>query len=95
MITRAEAEKLGAVHAVTPAVLSLYVTLPLLPGEVSDLVAHARELIAAAEAVVGGPGNLSEEDRNHALEMLAVRDPSHPMAARLHSSATGKETACR
>jgi hypothetical protein len=81
MITQAEVEKLGAVHAITPAVLSLYVTLPPLPGEVSGLVAHTRELIA--EAVAGGPGNLSEEDRNQALEMLAARArewPGRPVA---------------
>jgi hypothetical protein len=78
MITRAEVEKLGAVHAITPAVLSLYVTLPPLPGEVSGLMAHARELIAAAEAMAGDPGHLGEEDRNHALEMLAARAREWP-----------------
>jgi len=71
MITRAEVEKLGAIHAITPAVLSLYVAVPALPWQLSDLAVHARELIAAAETVVGGPGNLSEEDRNGALEVLA------------------------
>jgi hypothetical protein len=78
MITRAEVEKLAAVHAITPAVLSLYVTLPQLPGEVSGLAAHARELIAMAEAVADGPGDLSEEDRNHALEMVTARARKWP-----------------
>jgi hypothetical protein len=78
MITRAEVEKLGAVHAITPAVLSLYVTLPSLPAELSDLTARARDLIAEAETVVGGPGSLSEEDRKRALEMLAARAREWP-----------------
>jgi len=78
MTTRAEVEKLGAVHAITPAVLSLYVTLPLLPGEVSGLRAHARELIAGAMAAAGDSGNLSEADRDHALEMLTARAREWP-----------------
>jgi hypothetical protein len=78
MITRAEVEKLGAVHAITPAVLSLYVTIPSLPGELSDLAAHARGLIAEAETLAGGPGRLSEEDRDQALEMLAARAREWP-----------------
>jgi hypothetical protein len=78
MITRAEVEKLAGVHAITPAVLSLYVSLPSRPGELGDLTAHACDLIAAAEAVAGGPGNLSEEDRDHALEMLAARAREWP-----------------
>lgn len=73
MITRAEVEKLGAVHAITPAVLSLYVTVPSPPSDPSRLEAHVRELIAAAEAVVGGPGNLGEGDRNRVVETLAAR----------------------
>jgi hypothetical protein len=78
MLTQEEVEKLGAVHAITPAVLSLYVTVPLVPGDVNRLAAHARELIAAAEAVVGAPGDLSEGDRNHVLEMLATRAREWP-----------------
>ena len=78
MITRAEVEKLGAVHTITPAVLSLYVTLPSLPGGLSDLAAHASDLIAEAEAVVGDAGRLSEEDRKRALELLAARAREWP-----------------
>ena len=73
MITRTEVEKLGAVHAITPAVLSLYVTFPTVSSDESRLEAHARDLIAAALAVVGGAGNLNEGDRNHVLEMLTAR----------------------
>ncbi len=76
VITRAEVEKLGAVHAVRPTILSLYLTVPSRPGELGDLAAYAGELISEADSAVGGPGGLSEEDRNCALEMLtaAARD---------------------
>jgi len=78
MITRAEVEKLAAVHSITPVVLSLYVTLPSRPGDLRDATAHACDLIAEAEAVVGGPGALSEQDRNRALEMVAARAREWP-----------------
>jgi len=71
MITRAEVEKLGAIHAVAPTILSVYLTVPPHPGEPGHLAARGGELIATAETAVGGPGCLSEEDRNNALEMLA------------------------
>ena len=64
MITLAEAEKLGARHAVEPTVLSLYLAVPpdpaplsLLAARADELIAAAQELIAAAEAV-GGSGRL-------------------------------------
>jgi hypothetical protein len=78
MITRAEVEKLAGVHAITPAVLSLYVSLPSRPGELGDLTAHVCDLIAGAEALAGGPGCLSKKDRDHALEMLAARASEWP-----------------
>jgi hypothetical protein len=71
MITQAEVEKLGAIHAVAPTILSVYLTVPSHPGEPGDLAARGGELIASAETAVGGPGCLSEEDRTNALEMLA------------------------
>jgi Bacterial archaeo-eukaryotic release factor family 10 len=71
MITRAEIEKLGAVHAVAPAILSVYLTVPSHPGQPGALAARGGGLIAAAQAAVGGPGCLSDEDRDSALEMLA------------------------
>jgi hypothetical protein len=71
MITRAEVEKLGAIHAVAPAILSVYLTVPSHPGEPGDLAARGGELIASAETAVGDPGCLSEQDRTNALEMLA------------------------
>ncbi len=72
VITRAEVEKLGAVHAVAPTILSVYLTVPSDPGELSDLAARAGELIAGAESAAGGPGLLGEEDRDYAVEMLAA-----------------------
>ncbi len=72
MITRAEVEKLGAVHAVAPTILSVYLTAPSPPGEPDDLAVRAGELIASAESQAGGPGLLGEEDRDRALEMLAA-----------------------
>ena len=71
MITRAEVEKLGAIHAVAPTILSIYLNIPSYPGEQGDLAARAGGLIAGAEYATGGLGFLSKEDRNYALEMVA------------------------
>jgi hypothetical protein len=51
MITRAQIEKLGALHAVESTMLSLYLAVP--PS--ANLTARAGELIAAAEAACGRP----------------------------------------
>jgi len=72
MITRAEVGKLGAVHVVESAVLSLYLTVPLDPAKLRSLPARASELIAAAEGTAGDRGRLREEDRNSVLQKLAV-----------------------
>src|SRR6187397_2682731 len=48
MITRAQIEKLGALHAVESTMLSLYLAVP--PS--ANLTARAGELIAAASTVV-------------------------------------------
>jgi release factor family 10 len=72
IFTRAEVEKLGAIHTAAPAILSVYLTVPSHPAEPRDLAARGGELIAIAETAVGGPGGLSDEDRNNALEMLAA-----------------------
>ena len=71
MITRADVHKLGAIHAVAPVILSVYLTVPPHPGEPGGLAARGGELIAAAETAAGGPGRLSEQDRTNALAMLA------------------------
>jgi len=64
MITRAEIEKLGALHVVQPAMLSLY----LAAAPPADLAAPAGELIAAAEAACGRP--IAEQDRTWVLQRL-------------------------
>ena len=64
MITRAQIEKLGALHAVEPAMLSLYLATP----PFANLIARAGELIAAAGAACGQP--LAARDRDWVLEKL-------------------------
>ncbi len=64
MITRAEIEKLGALHVVEPAMLSLYLAVP----PPADPAARAGELIAAAETACGPP--MTEQDRTWVLERL-------------------------
>jgi len=64
MITLAEAGKLGAVHAVDPGVLSLYLTVPVDPAELRGLPARADDLIGAAERAAGGCGHVAEQDRS-------------------------------
>jgi hypothetical protein len=64
MITRAQIEKLGALHAVEPTMLSLYLAVP--PS--ANLTARAGELIAAAGAACGRP--LAVRDRDWVLEKL-------------------------
>ena len=51
MITRAQIEKLGALHAVEPTMLSLYLAVP----PPANLTARAGELITTAEAACGRP----------------------------------------
>jgi hypothetical protein len=63
MITRAQIEKLGALHAVEPTMLSLYLAVPP-----ANLTARAGELTAAAGAVCGQP--LTPRDRDWVLEKL-------------------------
>ena len=71
VITVAEAGKLGAVHAVRPRVLSLYLAVPLDPAELRGLPARADDLIAAAEGAVSG-GHAAEEDRSAIRETLGI-----------------------
>ena len=72
MITRTEVEKLGAMHAVEPTMLSLYLAVPPPPAPLSLLAARADELIAAAEAAAGAGRQVGEQDRNALREMLAL-----------------------
>ena len=64
MISRAQIEKLGALHAVEPTMLSLYLAVP--PS--ANLTARAGELITAAEAACGRP--LAARDRDWVLGKL-------------------------
>ena len=72
MFTRVEVEKLGALHAVQPWVLSLYLTVAPHPVELCTLPARVDELIAAAEDAVGGSWRVQEEDRGTVLRKLAA-----------------------
>jgi hypothetical protein len=64
MITRAQVEKLGALHAVEPTMLSLYLAVP----RSANLTARAGELVTAAEAACGRP--LAARDRDWVLAKL-------------------------
>lgn len=70
MITRADVAKLGALHAVEPAMLSLYLAVPSRPANLPALIARAGELIAAAEAVAGRV--VEEQVRGSVREKLAA-----------------------
>lgn len=80
MITRAQIEKLGALHAVEPTMLSLYLALPS-PADPAALTARAGELISAAGAACSLP--LALPDRNWVLEKLppCARDGTGRTAA--------------
>src|SRR5215471_3155678 len=67
MITRAQIEKLGALHAVEPAMLSLYLAVPS-PADLAVLTARAGELMTAAEAACGQP--MAARDRDWVLDKL-------------------------
>jgi hypothetical protein len=72
MITLADAGKLGGVRAAGPGVLSLYVTVPLIPADLRCLPADADDLIAAAEGAAGGSGRAAPEDRHAVRENLQL-----------------------
>jgi Bacterial archaeo-eukaryotic release factor family 10 len=69
MIGPADVEKLRAICAPEPAVLSLYLPVPLDPAELRELPARADDLIASATA--GGP--LPGADRDALDELVAAR----------------------
>jgi hypothetical protein len=83
MITLAEVEKLGRIHAVEPVVLSVYLNVPRSPAQLSGLPARVDELVVAAERDPGGSGHLREEDRRSARDEAALAGPGwlgHPLA---------------
>ena len=69
MITRAQIEKLGALHAAEPTILSLYLAVP----PPANLTARAGELVTAAEATCGRP--LAARDRDWVLGEAAIVRP--------------------
>lgn len=80
MITLAEVQKLGRVHAVEPIVLSVYLNVPRSPAQLPGLPARVDELVAAAER---DAGRLREEDRRSARDEAALAGPDwrgHPLA---------------
>ena len=75
MITLAEVEKLGRVHAVEPIVLSVYLNVPWSPAELPSLPGRVDELVAAAVRDAGRSGRLREEDRRSARDEAALAGP--------------------
>jgi hypothetical protein len=75
MITLAEVEKLGRVHAVEPVVLSVYLTVP---RSAAELPGRVDELVAAGVRTAGRAGRLCEEDRRSAREEAALAGRGRP-----------------
>lgn len=71
MIGPADVEKLRAIRATQPAVLSLYLPVPLDPAELRELPARADDLIASAAASDGA--QLPEADRDALEQLIAAR----------------------
>ncbi|SRR5579871_2314109 len=83
MITLAEVEKLGRVHTVEPAVLSVYLNVPRSPAQLSGLPGRVDELVVAAVRAAGRSGHLREEDGRSARDEAALAGPDwlgHPVA---------------
>jgi hypothetical protein len=83
MITLAEVEKLGRVHAVEPVVLSVYLNVPRSPAQLPGLPARVDELVSAAVRAAGWSGYLRGEDRRSARDEAALAGPDwlgHPVA---------------
>jgi Bacterial archaeo-eukaryotic release factor family 10 len=72
MISEADAEKLRAIHAVGPSVLSLYVWVPVDLPALRELPARADELLSVAAADMGGQRAIGEhqQERRTVREML-------------------------
>jgi hypothetical protein len=71
-LTHADIEKLGAMHAVSPSVLSLYLTVPARPAQLPALLTHAGGLIVAAERAVGDHAHVAREDLSAVCHKLAT-----------------------
>ena len=65
MITRADVDKLLAIRAPGPSLLSLYLRVPQDPAQL-------RELPARADALLGNPGQAGQRDRDTVRGLLAA-----------------------
>jgi Bacterial archaeo-eukaryotic release factor family 10 len=75
MVSYADVDKLRSMRAPGPAVLSVYLPVPLDPAGVRSLAARARDLIADASAPAAGDGSgtrVSPGDRQAVLDALAA-----------------------
>lgn len=77
MITRTDADKLRSMRAAEPAVLSVYLTVPLDLAGHRALPTRARELIKAAAAERRGPGGAAVHDADLEAVAQAVDIRSH------------------
>lgn len=76
MISPAYVEKLRALHAPEPVVLSLYLQVPLDPAGLRGLAARAGELMATARSVdpdATSAARVSHADRDAVLDAVAAR----------------------
>ena len=71
MIGPADVEKLRTIRAPEPAVLSLYLPVPLDPAELRELPARAGDLIASAAASVAA--QIPGADRDAVQQLVAAR----------------------
>jgi Bacterial archaeo-eukaryotic release factor family 10 len=81
MISPAEVEKLRTIRAPEPAILSLYLPVPLDPAQLRELPARAGELIASAAS--GAAAQIRRADREAVVQLVAARCwdwPAHTMA---------------
>ena len=71
MISQADVEKLRTICAPEPAVLSLYLGVPLDPAEARELPARVGDLIASAAGA--GAYQLPDADRDEVRQLVAAR----------------------
>jgi len=70
MISPADVEKLRTIRAPEPAILSLYLPVPLDPAQLRELPARAGELIACAAS--GTTAQIPRADREAVLQLVAA-----------------------
>jgi hypothetical protein len=71
MISPADVEKLRTIRAPEPAILSLYLPVPLDPAQLRELPARAGELMASAAS--GGTAQVPRADRDAVQQLMAAR----------------------